>query len=706
MNKKLKLKSAILQSVALLLFFALAFTATAASTGLIGNPDKVTEQGNNSPFDQILRPTTSQGATTTAPSTSGGADDPPSTNENNPSVPAGWVTNLNNAFNTGLIEGYTDDRSKISLSQRVELHHRLTASISAATDAMTPVTYQSFSADAYMLAKRLTLEKEFISGTEIITKYSKDYNTKDAGFYTVATPYLIGRKTVQPYMGYLLISRVEVRQVAITTTTQKPEVIVPITTTTQQPVITEKPVNTTTAAPTTATTTTKAPTPETTPATKPETTPATTPETTPVTKPATTPETKPETTPATTPVTVPATQPVVEPEVQPEVTTAPTTAGQETSANTPTVEPEITAQEGAETTTAVTVPTTEPASQPSMASAGEAGDGSDGEVRYETKEVTVLALYDRKGNLLVEDLGTKKPYFARDYSNFPVFTDDAGKLYAFNGKTFKEIGKGDLRQNLFYDYPAIPLGLYKGVYEAHYSSSLGGYHFINYKNKKSIYSSNYFRAFNYSEEGLAVVITATDNFLQIINRSKGQMIKPGKQYTFYVDPTTGKKLYGKDFFYLPDTLGIESMGCAGFDHGYLRLRIRTYSMMSDSYGRTIQDKDFLINTKGEKFPIPDGYTIAGYSEGILLLERNGLYGYYSVEGEWITQPIYSYARPFIQGLAVLGAEDGTMGMIDKEGNIVLPFAFSYVSDISTGVIVTYCEGIGFETYELVKKPTE
>lgn len=692
MNKKLKLKSAILQSVALLLFFSLAFATTAASMGLVGNPAKVTDQGDKSPFDQILRPTTNQGATTTAPTTSGGADNPPSTNENNPSVPAGWVTNLNNAFNTGLIEGYTDDRAKISLSRRVELHHRLTASITTATDAMTPVTYQSYSADAYMLAKRLTLEKEFISGTEIITKYSKDYNSKDAGFFTVSTPYLIGRKTVQPYMGYLLISRVELRQVEITTTTQKPEVIVPATTP-EAPATTEKPTTTTAATPTTATTTSKTPTPATTPVTAPET--------------------KPETTPATTPVTVPATQPVVEPEAGPEITTAPTTAGEGTAANTPTAEPEVNTDESAAatSTTAATASAPEPDSTPQPSSASAApttgeGESTEDEVRYETKEVTVLALYDRKGNLLVEDLGTKKPYFARDYSNFPVFTDDAGKLYAFNGKTFKEIGKGDLRQNLFYDYPAIPLGLYKGVYEAHYSASLGGYHYINYKNKKSIYSSNYFRAFNYSEEGLAVVITATDNFLQIINRSKGQVIKPGKQYTFYVDPLTGKKQYGKDFFIIPDTLGIESIGSAGFDCGYLRLRIRTYSMMSDSYGKTIQDKEFIIDTKGNKLPIPEGYTIAGYSEGIILLERNGLYGYYSVEGKWITQPIYSYARPFIQGLAVLGAEDGTMGMIDKEGNIVLPFAFSYVSDVSTGVIVTYCEGIGFETYELVKKPAE
>ncbi len=579
MFKHQKVKSVTLQGVALLLFFALAFGATAASAGLIGNPNKIAEEGDKSPLDQILRPPTEGSVTTTAATTDGNNPENPGDGPDDPIISADYVTNLNNAFNTGLIEGYVDDRSKVTLSQRVELYQRLTASFGKATDTMTPLTYKSYSADAHMLVKRMILEKEFVTGTEIITKYSREYSSKDASYITVSTPYLVGRKTVQPYMGYLLVSRVEQREIAIPVPTP--------------------------------------PAPET---------------------------------------NIPA-------------TSIPDTSAPETDA------PVLSEDEKVE-------------------------------IRYETVEVTVLSLYDRLGNLLIDDIGDKKPYFARDYSNYPVFTDEEGNYYAFTGKKFKSIGKGDLRQNLFYDYPAIPLGAYKGIYEAHYSSSLGGYHYINYKNKKSIYSSNYYRAFNYSEDGLAVVVTATDNFLQIINRSKGQVIKPGKQYVFYTDPVTGKKQNGKDFFAIPDTLGIESIGCAGFDHGYLRLRIRTTSMMSDSYGKLIQDKEFLINTKGEKFPIPEGYTIAGYSEGIILLERNGLYGYYSIEGKWITQPIYSYARPFIQGLAVLGSEDGTMGMIDKEGNIVLPFTFSYVSDVSTGVIVTYCEGIGFETYELVKKPTE
>ena len=111
----------------------------------------------------------------------------------------------------------------------------------------------------------------------------------------------------------------------------------------------------------------------------------------------------------------------------------------------------------------------------------------------------------------------------------------------------------------------------------------------------------------------------------------------------------------------------------------------------------------LMNTDGEFFDIPTGYTLAGYSDGVLLLEKDGLYGYYTIDEKWIAQPIYTYARPFIQGLAVVGYENGTVGMIDTKGNIVLPFVYTSIEDVSSGLIVTYCEGIGYETYELVKK---
>ena len=170
-----------------------------------------------------------------------------------------------------------------------------------------------------------------------------------------------------------------------------------------------------------------------------------------------------------------------------------------------------------------------------------------------------------------------------------------------------------------------------------------------------------------------------------------------------IDPNTGKRNSGKDLFLFPDTYGIESIGAQGFDHGYLRLRIRTVSVMADALGKVVWDQDYLVDTEGNKFSIPTGYTLEGYSDGILLLSKDGLYGYYSIEGDWIAQPIFTYARPFIQGLAAVGSEDGTVGMIDTKGNIVLPFVFTSVSDVSSGVIVTFCEGIGWEVFTVNKK---
>ena len=62
--------------------------------------------------------------------------------------------------------------------------------------------------------------------------------------------------------------------------------------------------------------------------------------------------------------------------------------------------------------------------------------------------------------------------------------------------------------------------------------------------------------------------------------------------------------------------------------------------------------------------------------------------------------------PFVQGLAVLGYEDGTVGMIDTRGNIVMPFVYTSLSLPSSGVITAFCEGIGWETYYMVRSTEE
>ena len=630
---KIKRKATVKQSIALLLFFALAFGVTATAAGLFASTHSA-EGGVDSPWiDQIGTETTN--GSNDLPPTPESTDQPD--DPDNPGVIAGYVQNLRDAFHTGLIRGYTENRATVSLSDRVQLHQLLTAAIETTDGDLTPILYKSYSADSHKLVKRLQLDYDYVSGTETIIRYSKQYNNKDASYLTVATPYLIGRKTVQSYMGYLIISRVELRQVEVIlppATTDEPSTLPPVTTdepitevlpATSEPVITGPATN------------------------EPSTAPAVT------DKPI---STEPTTTIPLTSETLPQTAPAIEEE--------------QSTASTP------------------------------SAALSQTDDAED-EIVYETVEVTVLSIYDRNGKLLVDDIGTKEPYYARDYSNRPVFKDADGNLFAFDGKNFLATDKGNLRSELFYDYPAYPLGEYKSVYEAHYNPETGYYEFINYKNGKKVINDQYLFAFNFGTEGYAVIGSEYNNVLKVINRQKRVMFNAGSNYVFYRDPNTGKKHYVRDYFYLPDTFGLESIGCAGFDNGYLRIRIKTLSKMSDALNAVVKDEYYLVNKSGKKFSIPEGYTLEGYSDGVLLLSKDGLYGYYSIEGKWIAQPIYSYARPFVQGLAVVGSKDGTVGMIDTTGNIVLPFVYTSIEDVSSGLIVTYCEGIGYETYEMIAK---
>ena len=155
----------------------------------------------------------------------------------------------------------------------------------------------------------------------------------------------------------------------------------------------------------------------------------------------------------------------------------------------------------------------------------------------------------------------------------------------------------------------------------------------------------------------------------------------------------------------PISQGPESIGYFYYDNGYVRARFETIDYWNYSKNNRIQvysSEEVLLNTKGERFPIPAGYNLKGYSDGMLLLERNGLYGFMDTTGGWIAQPIFSYAEAFSEGLAVLATPDGRYGMIDTEGNIVLPFAYGHISSCSDGLIAAYTESEG---WEIIRKMT-
>ncbi len=142
----------------------------------------------------------------------------------------------------------------------------------------------------------------------------------------------------------------------------------------------------------------------------------------------------------------------------------------------------------------------------------------------------------------------------------------------------------------------------------------------------------------------------------------------------------------------PDTNGIEALGCYYFDHGLTRVRMRPNLITYAAY-YYIKTDDYttLIDINGNEFEIPGGYTLEGYSDGILLLKKKGenLYGYMSYRGEWIVEPEYSYARPFVMGLGVIGKNGTEIGIVDTNGDLVVPMVFDYISDISKGSVAMH-----------------
>ena len=74
----------------------------------------------------------------------------------------------------------------------------------------------------------------------------------------------------------------------------------------------------------------------------------------------------------------------------------------------------------------------------------------------------------------------------------------------------------------------------------------------------------------------------------------------------------------------------------------------------------------------------------------------------SYTGRWISTPDYKFARPFSEGLAVVCDNDGNFGMIDLNGDTVVPCVFTNLTNSSDGVILAYAQKYG---YYIINKVT-
>lgn len=216
------------------------------------------------------------------------------------------------------------------------------------------------------------------------------------------------------------------------------------------------------------------------------------------------------------------------------------------------------------------------------------------------------------------------------------------------------------------------------------------------KDGNFIHYPQFAMAYDFSTNGLAVVTDSTDAKNQrtaVINKSGTLVVNAWRSLLYIVERGNTPV---RDGHYLPDTYGIESIGMLSYNNSLLRVRRR---LLDTANGYTYtSEKDVLIDTNGKIFNIPAGYTLKGYSDGILLLEKNGHYGYMNRTGRWIVQPRYTYAEPFSEGLAVVGFANGARCMIDTNGNIVLPMVYTYISQCSNGVVVAFSNEHGWTIY--------
>ena len=218
-----------------------------------------------------------------------------------------------------------------------------------------------------------------------------------------------------------------------------------------------------------------------------------------------------------------------------------------------------------------------------------------------------------------------------------------------------------------------------------------------YKNAAGtvVIEPQYAMAYEFSADGLAAV-TDESGSLFFINTAGKEVVSIRK--TVYVRPPELSYTRIRQFYYEAYQKDVSELGMYYYDRGYVMVRYSWVGTINASniYG----DFRYLLDTKGKRFEIPGGYRLCNYSDGILLVEKDGLYGYMDLDGGWVSDGLYTDASPFLQGLAVC-CRDGKYGMIDTEGNTVLPFAYEYLSDVSSGVIAAYSEARGWELYGVV-----
>jgi hypothetical protein len=317
-----------------------------------------------------------------------------------------------------------------------------------------------------------------------------------------------------------------------------------------------------------------------------------------------------------------------------------------------------------------------------------------------------MSLMSPSGQVLMTEFDGVTPADLRDEYGRGLFSNNGNLYYITEDETGVLMNHSDydpafapaLRFRFPSDYGVAHSGLY--IYYLD-DPETGGrlYGYVNAAGEIVI-EAKWRNAVNFSENGLACV-SGDDRLLRIINTS-GEIVyeETGEANRAGV---RSDALY---YYMWPFTDNEEQLGSLYFDRGYMMINEVWFERRQPD--KMLGSQNLLLSEDGSLYDIPTGYSLAYYSDGVMVLTRDGKYGMMDILGNWIAQPIYTYVTPFYEGLAVIGFNDGSgrKCMVDTKGNIVLPFYYNHISISSGGVIAAYETQNGWHILNKMAKPAE
>lgn len=254
----------------------------------------------------------------------------------------------------------------------------------------------------------------------------------------------------------------------------------------------------------------------------------------------------------------------------------------------------------------------------------------------------------------------------RDAEGNPLFYDGSAYYRYANGKLMPAE----------YD----PYNMDKGI--DYYPSYLAGYdvEYIVFKDQTT-------GLFGIKEASGAIILRA--EFADVYSVSEERIVAVDSDHRLYIYTTDGRVI-SDGVYRATELTDTNALGCYFYKNGLLR-------------AYTADNKSVLLDVDGNIFDVPSGFDICAYSDGVILLKqiytdsndkKVTVYGYMNSNGQWICNPDYNDARPFYEGLAAVQGKNGLWGMIDTDGNVVVPLLFDNISDCKDGVFVAYAQKYG------------